>query len=50
MRRVYTYKGRRLSVISGRCRDGRLQARGVFTFSDETTLSGSVLRSCTVAD
>ncbi len=47
LRRVYTYKGRRRSVISARCRDGRLQARGVFNFSDDTVLSGSVLRTCT---
>ncbi len=47
MRRVYTYKGRRRSVISGRCRDGRLQARGVFDFSDDSVLSGSILRTCT---
>ncbi|HVD41146.1 MAG TPA: hypothetical protein VNC16_09120 [Solirubrobacterales bacterium] len=47
MRRVYTYKGRRRSVISGRCRDGRLQARGVFDFSDDSVLSGSIFRTCT---
>lgn len=47
MRRVYTLKGRRRSVISGRCRDGRLQARGVFDFSDDSVLAGSIFRACT---
>lgn len=46
VRRVYTYKGKRRSVISGRCPDGLLRAQGVFTFSDETVLSGSVFRTC----
>jgi hypothetical protein len=49
MRRVYTYEGRRRSVISGRCPDGLIRARGVFTFSDGTLLSGSVFRPCTAA-
>jgi len=47
MRRVYTYEGRRRSVISGRCPDGLIRARGTFTFSDGTLLSGSVFRPCT---
>ena len=50
IRRTYDYKGQRRSVISGRCRDGRLQARGTFTFGDESVLAGSVLRTCTAAD
>jgi hypothetical protein len=49
MRRVYTYKGKRRSVISGRCSDGLLRAKGVFTFDDATALSGSVFRTCTAA-
>lgn len=47
MGRVYTYKGRRRSLISGRCRDGRLRARGTLAFSDDSELSGSIIRSCT---
>lgn len=50
MRRVYTYKGRRRSVISAAVRTGRIQGRGVFDYSDGTVLSGSVVRTCTVAD
>jgi hypothetical protein len=50
MGRVYTYKGKRRSVFSGRCRDGRLQGRGTFTYSDGTSLSGSLVRGCAAAD
>ena len=50
MRRVYTYKGTRRSVLSGRCPDGRIQGRGTFDYSDGTTLSGGLLRSCTARD
>jgi hypothetical protein len=49
MRRVYTYAGKRRSVISGRCPDGLLRAKGVFAFSDDTVLSGSIFRTCTGA-
>jgi len=47
MRRVYTYKGKRRSVILARCPDGLIRAKGVFSFSDDTVLSGSVFRTCT---
>ncbi len=46
MRRVYTYKGERRSVISGRCPDGKIQGRGTFGYSDGTLLSGGLVRSC----
>jgi hypothetical protein len=49
VRRVYTLEGKRRSVISGRCPDGLLRAKGVFTFGDDTVLSGSVFRTCTAA-
>jgi hypothetical protein len=49
MRRVYAYEGKRRSVISGRCSDGLLRAKGAFTFSDATVLSGSIFRTCTAA-
>lgn len=46
-RRVYTYKGERHSVLSGRCPDGRIHARGTFLFRDGSQLSGNLVRSCT---
>lgn len=48
-RRVYTYKGERRSVLSGRCPDGRIYARGTFKFSDGASLFGNLIRTCTVA-
>jgi uncharacterized low-complexity protein len=50
MGRLYTYEGQRRSVFSGRCPDGRIQARGTFKYRDGTLLAGTVLRGCTVAD
>lgn len=50
MRRVYTYKGKRLSVLSGRCPDGKFQGRGTFTYSDGSRLSGGLIRPCTAKD
>jgi hypothetical protein len=49
VRRVYTFEGRRRSVISGRCPDGRILGRGRFSYSDGSVLSGSLLRTCTVS-
>jgi hypothetical protein len=48
-RRVYTYKGQRHSLLSGRCPDGLIHARGTFEYSDGSVLSGNLLRTCTVA-
>jgi hypothetical protein len=48
-RRVYTYKGERHSVISGRCPDGQIHARGTFKYNDGSVLTGNLLRTCTVA-
>jgi len=47
VRRVYTYKGERRSVIAGRCPDGRILGRGTFDYSDDTRLSGAIARTCT---
>lgn len=47
MRRVYTYRGKRLSVLSGRCPDGKFQGKGTFTYSDGSRLSGGLVRPCT---
>jgi hypothetical protein len=46
MRRVYTYRGKRRSVIAGRCPDGRVLGRGSFTYSDGSVLSGGIVRPC----
>jgi hypothetical protein len=46
MRRVYTYRGKRRSVIAGRCPDGRILGRGSFTYSDGSVLSGGIVRPC----
>jgi hypothetical protein len=48
-RRVYTYKGEQHSVLSGRCPDGQIHARGTFKYDDGSVLSGNLLRTCTVA-
>jgi len=50
MRRVYTFRGKRRSFIAGRCPDGHILGRGSFTYSDESVLSGSILRPCTARD
>jgi hypothetical protein len=48
-RRVYTYKGERHSVLSGRCPDGQIRAKGTFKFRDGSEIFGSLVRTCTVA-
>jgi hypothetical protein len=50
MRRVYTYAGKRRSVLSGRCPDGRILGRGTFGYSDGTILSGGIVRPCAARD
>jgi len=49
-RRIYTYRGERHSVLSGRCPDGRIRAKGTFKYSDGSVLSGNLVRICTVAE
>ncbi len=46
--RRWTYKGHHYSYINARCETGHLQAKGEFTFSDGTFLTGSFFRPCTV--
>jgi len=46
--RKWTYKGKQHSYVNARCADGRLQAKGEFTFNDGTTLEGTFLRPCQV--
>ena len=48
-RRVYTYGGERHSVLSGKCPDGKIQAKGTFKFRDGSQIFGNLLRTCTVA-
>ncbi|HSK49475.1 MAG TPA: hypothetical protein VK889_03160 [Solirubrobacterales bacterium] len=46
--RKWTFAGRRYSYINARCADGRLQARGEFTFKDGTQLEGNFVKPCTM--
>jgi hypothetical protein len=48
--RRWTHKGKRYSFVNARCANGRLQARGEFTFKDGTFLTGSFLKRCRVRD
>jgi hypothetical protein len=43
----YTYKGKKLSVISAKCTDGKLQANVQTKFSDGTSARTEIVRSCT---
>jgi hypothetical protein len=47
--RTWTYKGKKLSYVNAECANGRLQAKGTFGFEDGTRLTGSFLKTCTVA-
>lgn len=42
----YTYKGQKISVLTAKCPDGKLQARGTGVFADGTRVSAEVVRSC----
>jgi hypothetical protein len=46
--RRWTYRGKRHSYINARCANGRLQARGDFTFKDGTRLKGTFIKPCKV--
>jgi hypothetical protein len=50
MRRVYTHRGKRRSVIAGRCPDGHILGRGSFTYSDRTVLVGAIRRNCSTRE
>jgi hypothetical protein len=43
----YTYKGKKLSILSAKCPDGKLQAHGTAVFADGTRASASIVRTCT---
>jgi hypothetical protein len=43
----YTYKGKKMSVLTAKCPDGKLQAHGTAVFSDGTKASAEIIRTCT---
>jgi hypothetical protein len=43
----FTYKGKKVSVLTAKCPDGKLQAKGTAVFSDGTRATGEVVRTCT---
>ena len=43
----YTYKGKKVSVLSAKCPDGKLQAHATAKFADGTSASAEILRTCT---
>jgi hypothetical protein len=43
----FTYKGKKVSVLTAKCTDGKLQAHGTAVFSDGTRASAEVIRTCT---
>ena len=44
--RKYVFKGKRMSVLSARCRDGKLQAKATAVFADGTRATGGIIRTC----
>jgi hypothetical protein len=46
--RKWTLKGKKHSYVNARCENGRLQARGEFSFKDGTFLEGTFFRPCKV--
>lgn len=44
--REWTYKGMRLSFANAHCADGRLQARGEFSFKDGSSVRGTAFKRC----
>lgn len=43
----FTYKGKKASVLSAKCPDGKLQAHATAVFVDGTRASAEVIRACT---
>lgn len=48
-KKTWTYKGKKVSLLSASCPTGRLFAHGDFAFSGGPTLKGEVIRPCTPA-
>lgn len=46
--REWKYKGETLSYANARCADGRLQAKGQFSFKDGSFVEGSAFKTCKV--
>jgi hypothetical protein len=44
--REWIYKGKRLSFANAHCPDGRLQARGEFSFKDGSSVKGTAFKRC----
>ena len=42
----YSFKGKRMTVLSARCRDGKLQAKATAVFADGTRATGGIIRTC----
>ncbi|HEX2393098.1 MAG TPA: hypothetical protein VHI77_09285 [Solirubrobacterales bacterium] len=42
----FTFKGKKVSVLSAKCPDGKLQAHGTAVFSDGTKASAEIIRTC----
>jgi len=45
--KTYTYKGKKVSVLSAKCTDGKLQAFASAIFADGTKASAGIVRTCT---
>jgi hypothetical protein len=43
----YTFRGKRLSILSAKCSDGKLQAHAEAIFADGTDAATDILRTCT---
>jgi hypothetical protein len=43
----YTYKGKKMSILSAKCADGKLQAHATAVFADGTRAAASIIRTCT---
>ena len=42
----FTYKGKRVSFLTAKCPDGKIQVHGTAVFSDGTRASAEVIRTC----
>jgi len=45
--KTYTYRGKKVSVLSAKCADGKLQAYASALFDDGTKASAGIIRTCT---
>jgi hypothetical protein len=43
----WTYRGKKMSLITAKCPDGRLQARVMSNFADGTIAKATIVRTCT---